>query len=183
MARKVFFSFHYEKDNWRVSQVRNNWVTKGKANSFLDKAEWESIKKNGEGQIKNWINKQLKGTSITVVLIGTQTATRKWVNYEIEQSLANRNALLGIYIHNLKDRFGKTQSTKGKNPFRNWCIAKDSNGKKYIIKVSEYKNNSGIFGKYKSANYLSVDTYNWKLNDGYNNISKWIEKAIKNKKW
>ena len=24
MARKVFFSFHYERDAWRVAQVRNS---------------------------------------------------------------------------------------------------------------------------------------------------------------
>jgi len=28
MARKVFFSFHYERDIWRASIVRNSWVTK-----------------------------------------------------------------------------------------------------------------------------------------------------------
>lgn len=29
MARKVFFSFHYQPDNWRVSQVRNIGVIEG----------------------------------------------------------------------------------------------------------------------------------------------------------
>jgi len=28
MARRVFFSFHYERDNWRAGQARNSWVTK-----------------------------------------------------------------------------------------------------------------------------------------------------------
>lgn len=28
MARRVFFSFHYERDIWRANQVRNRWITK-----------------------------------------------------------------------------------------------------------------------------------------------------------
>ena len=27
-ARRVFFSFHYQRDIWRVNQVRNHWVAK-----------------------------------------------------------------------------------------------------------------------------------------------------------
>lgn len=180
--RKVFFSFHYERDNWRVSQVRNTWVTKGKADSFLDKAQWEKIKRSGKHSIEDWIKKQMKDTSITIVLIGESTSSRDWVNYEIEQSVLKGNALLGIYIHNIKDREGK-KSYKGKNPFKNWCIAEDRNGKKFILRVSEYQKNTGIFGKYTNGKYLNVKTYDWKLNDGYNNISSWVEQAIKNKKW
>ena len=29
MARKVFFSFHYERDVRRIVQVRNSWVCSG----------------------------------------------------------------------------------------------------------------------------------------------------------
>ena len=52
---------------------------------------------------------------------------------------------------------------------------------KNILTISEYQSSS----KYRDGNYLSsfVDTYNWKLDDGYNNIEKWIEKSIKDKKW
>jgi hypothetical protein len=37
------------------------------------------------------------------------------VGYEIERSIARGNGLLGIYIHNMKDKNGKT-STKGDVP-------------------------------------------------------------------
>ncbi len=39
MARRVFFSFHYERDVWRAGQVRNSWVTKDREEAgFWDAA-------------------------------------------------------------------------------------------------------------------------------------------------
>lgn len=53
MARKVFFSFHYERDVRRVVQIRNSWVVRpgGEAQPFYDKAEFEEAKRrSGAGQ-------------------------------------------------------------------------------------------------------------------------------------
>jgi hypothetical protein len=88
MATRVFFSFHYERDIWRASQIRNSWVTKPdrEAAGFWDAAAWEEVKKKGEEAIKRWIDKQLGGTSVTVVFIGAETSERKYVQYEINQS-------------------------------------------------------------------------------------------------
>ncbi|HDH91400.1 MAG TPA: TIR-like domain-containing protein, partial [Candidatus Aenigmarchaeota archaeon] len=85
MARKVFFSFYYERDVWRAMVVRNSWVTKPdrEAAGFIDVAEFEKLKRQGDLAIKRWINSQLKGTSVTVVLIGAETFMRRWVRYEI----------------------------------------------------------------------------------------------------
>src|SRR4051812_47121167 len=87
MARKVFFSFHYERDVRRVVQVRNSWVIRpeGKTQPFYDKAEFEEAKKRAGG-IEQWIEGQLKGTSVTVVLFGAETYERKWVQHEIKRS-------------------------------------------------------------------------------------------------
>jgi hypothetical protein len=117
MARRTFFSFHHGRDNWRVGQVRNSWVV-GKdreAAGFWDAAEWERVKLQTPDKIRKWIDEQLVGTSVTVVLIGNETSTRPYVKYEIEQSIAKGNGLLGVYIHNMKDVEGKTD-TKGSNP-------------------------------------------------------------------
>jgi len=40
---------------------------------------------------------------VTVVQIGTDTAGKKWIKYEIESSHKKGNGMLGIYIHNIKD--------------------------------------------------------------------------------
>ncbi len=118
MARRVFFSFHYERDIWRASQVRKSWVTKPDRESagFWDAASWEEVKKKGEDAVKRWIRDQLDGTSVTAVLIGTETASRPYVQYEIDQSWAKNNGLFGIYVHNMKDANSKVD-VKGSDPF------------------------------------------------------------------
>ncbi len=159
MARRAFFSFHYKNDVWRANQVRNSWVTKDskEAAGFIDSAEFEKIKKEGDESIKKWIDKQLEGTSVTVVLIGSDTNNRPYVKWELKKSYSKGNGMLGIYIHNLKDSDGKT-STKGSNMFGE--IGTDSNGK----------------AVYFSDTY---QCYDWVDDDGYNNMGKWIEKAAK----
>lgn len=158
MARKTFFSFHYAPDCWRASQIKNSWVTQDrKSAGFFNSVEWEEVKKKQDSEIEKWIDNQLVGTSVTVVLIGSTTAGRKWINYEITSSHKKGNGLLGIYVHNQKNSKGLT-STKGKNPFEDWSITR--NGQKVLL--------SSIY-----------PTYDWVNNDGYTNMGTWIEEAAK----
>jgi len=116
MAHRAFFSFHYEKDVWRAGVVRNSDVTKNDVDAeWIDGSIWEEAKKQGDAAVRSLIDGALVGTSVTVVLIGSETASRKWVQYEIEQSVGRGNGLLGIYIHNIKDKDGLT-ATRGENP-------------------------------------------------------------------
>lgn len=116
MARKVFFSFHYARDHWRAGQVRNsNVISNYEQNPFYDSADWETIKKKGDQAVKDWIEDQLKGTSVTVVLIGKETANRKWVKYEIKRSIELGKGLIGIDISKIKDQNEDTDSA-GVNP-------------------------------------------------------------------
>jgi len=160
MARRAFFSFHYERDVWRASRVRNSWVTKDDRESagFWDAAAWEEVKKKGDDAIKRWIDRQLDGTSVTVVLIGAETSKRPYVQYEIKQSIKKGNGLLGIKIHNMKDQESKTD-TAGSNPLDQ-------------VKVQN------AYGSLVAASSV-YDTYDWVYSDGYNNIGKWIDDAAK----
>ena len=116
VARKVFFSFHYGRDISRANVVRNSWVTKDKGTAgFLDASLWEEAKTKGDAAIKRLIDDQMVGTTVTAVLIGSQTSERAYVQYEINKSIERGNGLLGIYIHNIKDLSGKVAS-KGLNP-------------------------------------------------------------------
>ncbi|MFH1653356.1 MAG: TIR domain-containing protein [Pseudomonadota bacterium] len=116
MARKVFFSFKY-KDVSRAMVVRNSWVTQEReAAGFVDAASFEAIKRKGDVAIKGWINKQLEGTSVTVVLVGEKTCNSRWVKYEISQSIKRGNGLLGIDISKIKDLQGKTSERCGRIP-------------------------------------------------------------------
>jgi hypothetical protein len=97
--------------------VRNSWVTQGKeAAGFIDSAEFEKIKQQGDPAIRNWIDKQLEGTSVTVVLVGEKTCSSRWVKYEIEESIKRGNGLLGIDISKIKDLQGNTSERCGQIP-------------------------------------------------------------------
>ena len=109
MARRVFFSFHYQRDLWRVNVVRNSGTIAGvSAAGFNDASLWEEAKKKGDDAIKRLIDTGLMDTTVTVVLIGAETANRKYVSYEIEQSIARRNGIFGIRINNIKGSNGST---------------------------------------------------------------------------
>ncbi len=113
MARRVFFSFKYE-DVSRAMVVRNSWVTQGKeAAGFIDAADFEAIKRRGDAAIQNWIDNQLKGTSVTVVLVGEETCGSRWVKYEIEKSEELGHGLLGIDVSKIKDFDGNTSERCG----------------------------------------------------------------------
>lgn len=116
MARRVFFSFKYE-DVSRAMVVRNSWVTQGKeAAGFIDSADFEKIKRQGDQAIKNWIDNQLIGTSVTVVLVGEKTCASRWVKYEIDKSIERGNGLLGIDVSKIKDLRGNTSERCGQIP-------------------------------------------------------------------
>jgi len=159
MTRRAFFSFHYQRDIWRVNQVRKSWVVQAGIQEAIwyDASLWERTKLRGDNALQQLIDDGLTNTSVTVVLIGAKTSQRRWVNYEIQESYSRRKGLLGIYIHNLKDINGKTDF-KGLNPFD--CI--------YIENT-------------KPKIYLSqlYKTYNWLTDDGYRNIGAWIEVAAR----
>ncbi len=158
MARRVFFSFHYERDAWRAGQVRNSWVTKDRESAgFWDAGAWEEVKKKTEAAIEKWISDQLLGTSVTAVLIGAETSTRQYVGYEIKQSYTRGNGMIGIYIHNMKDVNGRTD-IRGVNPLANWHV--EQNGRTIYL--------SDLY-----------PTYDWVNDQGYANLGNWIEAAAK----
>lgn len=116
MARSVFFSFKY-LDVSRAMVVRNSWVTQGKeAAGFIDSAKFEKLKKEGKAAVQNWIDNQLKGTSVTVVLVAAKTCTSQYVKYEIEESIKRGNGLLGIDVSKIEDLQGKTSERCGRIP-------------------------------------------------------------------
>lgn len=110
MARRVFFSFHY-KYVWKVNQIRSMTNVIGTAAAgFQDASLWEEAKKKGDKTIKPMIDKALQNTSVTVVCVTYGTTNRKYINYEIDQSLARGNGLVAVQIHHLKDQNGETGS-------------------------------------------------------------------------
>jgi hypothetical protein len=162
MVRRVFFSYHFQEDAWRANQVRNSWVTEPvrEAAGFFDAADQEEIKRDSNEAIKRWIDEQLRGTTVTAVLIGEETAKREFVQYEIEKSFKRGNALLGIRIHDLKNRQRK-EGWEGSNPLKDYA---------FEIKSGE-KRLSDVY-----------PTYDWSHDNGRENIGEWVEDAVEAKR-
>ncbi|MDX1992637.1 MAG: TIR domain-containing protein [bacterium] len=157
MARRAFYSFHYDADNWRASQVRNMGIVEG--NQTISDNDWESVKRGGDAAIEKWILGQLKGRSCTIVLVGQQTAGRKWITYEIEKSWNAKMGLVGIRIHRLKDKNGFT-SMSGGNPFD--FVTLGDQALSSIVKL------------YDPPYFTSTDSYNYIKK----NLENWVEEAI-----
>lgn len=153
MARKVFFSFHYA-DILLVSQIRNSWRIRPGADTqpFHDRAEWERVKRQSPNTIKTWIDNQLKGSSVTVVLVGADTSNRPWVKYEIESSIAQKKGIIFIDL-------GGMTTTQG-YAYRSGALPSSRILTRTGQPLSRY-----------------YRTYNWVRGGGYYNMETWIEDA------
>lgn len=145
MARRAFYSFHYKPDYWRVGTVRNIGSIEG--NRPATDNDWEAVKKGGDTAIKKWIAKQMKNRSCAVVLVGSTTANRKWINYEITEAWNDHMGVVGIRIHGLKDKYGNT-SIKGANPFD-------------YVHFKSGKPLSSVVKCYNPAGRTSKERYDW----------------------
>jgi len=119
--------------------------------------DWESIKQGGDRAIRKWIEGQLYGRSCTIVLVGTKTAKRKWIDHEIIESWERGMGVVGIRIHGLKNLNGNISGT-GPNPFSH--IGYGTSGTKL----------SSIVKCYNPQGTNSKARYAW--------IKKYIEAAV-----
>ena len=157
--RKVFYSFHYDKDVMRVSQVKQMGKLTG--DEPVSPNKWEEIKRNGDNSIREWIDNSLNSCSCLVVLIGEETANRRWVKYEIERAWQLNKGVVGIYIHNLKDPKNGC-CKKGENPFEKIFVSEGFYGKKLLSEIVRCYDPLSIYA------YMDIQ----------NNIEKLVEEAI-----
>lgn len=197
MAKKVFFSFHYQDViDFRANVVRrhNQLQESNQEAGYFDKSIWEDAKKTSSLALKRLINTALNGTSITCVLIGSETYQRQWVIYEIFRSIYKGNKLLGIHINSIKGKDGNTK-VKGRNSFDYTGIYFSEDGLSYAFIT--FSNNEWIFWdeidstRYHKNDIICADwakknakkilplstffkTYDWVSDNGYNNFKNWI---------
>ncbi len=191
MAKRVFFSFHYQDViDFRANVVRNHWRLKPdrESSGFFDASVWETAKKTSDLAVKRLINKAVENTSVTCVLIGTDTLNRRWVTYEIFKSVAKGNNIIAVHINSIKDKNGKTKA-KGNNPLYYLGYKYSTDGKK--ISFHDYIENEWVeYNDMEGYSVKQVDeihrnkifrlsndhpVYDWIEDDGYNNFATWVE--------
>jgi hypothetical protein len=190
MAKRVYFAFDYEDvSDFRANVVRNHNFTGGVEKSgYFDASIWEEAKKKDPAALKRLIDAELEYTSVTAVLIGSETWSRRWVRYEIFKSVERGNAVFGIHINNILDKNRQTK-TLGPNPFANLGVIVDSDGKR--AKPTEWKSTQFIpytdlqtFVIAEQAAELRrrhwplsrwLRTYDWVNDSGFRNFNSWIK--------
>lgn len=159
MARRIFYSFHWDLDKERVAQVRNMGVVEG--SPIASDNDWESIKRGGDKAVQAWIDNQMKGTSCCVVLIGSATAGRKWVTYEVENAWRQGKGVVGVHIYELKNLRGE-KSSKGANPLDYGFTSSGSRVSNYAKSYDPpYTDSKAVYGHI------------------YSNLDSWIDEAIR----
>jgi len=193
MSRRTFFCFHYKRDVHRAHVVRNSWVTKPDREDagFFDSSVFESKQRTSDDALKRFLNEGLVGSSVTCVLIGNETAWRRWVRYELLRSFVEGKGLLGISIHSIA-RFNEGPDNQGPNPFallgfeirdqtlyfkewdgqtRQWIWSPDLWG----MPVADVRYDLRRLTDTTFDQLFPV--YDWSAGDGYNNIGRWVKAA------
>ena len=194
MARRTFFSFHYVPDVWRAMNVRNSWVVRPKdadeqAPGFFDGSVFEAKKRESDTALKNFLRDGLQRTSVTCVLTGSDTWSRRWVRYEIARSVVRGNGLLTVDIHAIGNRQGET-SARGADPLAQMGVYRTDSG----ILLAEWKGGEWVrYEDYKlfipekdlwfpapttkSVTQLSshCSRYDFVADRGRQNLGAWIE--------
>jgi hypothetical protein len=160
--RQVFYSFHYDNDVFRVQQIRNIGALEG--NEPVSANQWEEVKRGGDAAIQKWIDTTISSRSCVVVLIGTDTSKRKWVDYEIRKGWNDGKGVFGIYIDDLIDPryvnngpyYGRCM--RGLNPFDSITL---NSGNRLSSQVKCY-----VPPQQDAYKYIA------------DNIGNWIETAI-----
>ena len=193
MARQVFFSFDYQDvADFRANVVRKHWVTKldRQDAGFLDASLWEDAQRRGDLAVKRLINSAINGTSVTCVLIGSQTYERRWVRYEILRSLKKGNSIFAVHINSILGKDSLTKSL-GPNPLSYLGITFSDSGLTATVHEivndywQEYREIDGraawriapaaIRFRGQGFNLEALfPTYDWVADDGYNNFSDWV---------
>jgi len=190
MAKKVYFAFHYQDvKDFRANVVRKHNFTKGVEDAgYYDYSIWEESKKKGDVALKRMINAELEGTSVTAVLVGSETYARRWVKYEIMKSAQRGNRVLGIHINSIAGKDSQTKAL-GPNPFEylGLEISADGlrgspivwNGQQWVYFPDleaygfEQPQPAHNRGKLLQLSHW-FRTYDWIADNGYENFSTWV---------
>jgi hypothetical protein len=195
MARRVFFSFHYQPDLYRVNVIRNSPLTHDldSSDSFFDGALWEKAKSTSTQSLQQLIREGMKGCSVVCVLAGAMTWSRPWVRYEIARAIIEGKGVVTVHIGGILCMKSQQTSARGQNPLAFMGVGRPNSDNKYYL----CENFNGSWRWYPDYTLavappaflpligpgkllpLSNGTreYDYALQNGYSNLPGWIEDA------
>jgi hypothetical protein len=166
-------------------------VTQGEREDagFFDSSVFEAAERESVDALKRFLREGLKNTTVTCVLVGTETTLRRWVRYEIFRSFIRGNGLLAIRIHTIPG-FNKTTTTAGSDPFAALAFTVDGDQirfKEYMTGGWQPARDVGsmllsdvaydLGGRTNHTLSCLFPIYEWDTDDGFNNLGEWIDDA------
>lgn len=194
MARRVFFSFHYQPDVNRANVVKNAWMGRDREDAgFFNSSVVEATKRTSDEALKRFLREGMNGSSVVCILTGAQTAQRRWVRYETLMALRDNRGLVEVAIHNIRCMRTQTGCLAGTSilsqlgywflgekvhfaelsPTNQWVASADVPS----LPASEFRWNT------RTANVVPLSTlfhrHEWVAGNGYASLGGWVETAAR----
>ncbi|MNU46041.1 hypothetical protein D3C71_348950 [compost metagenome] len=100
----IFIS-HYGKDDAHVQSLKSRLKGEGYnvRNFSIDSTKHKDGRKPSDAVIQRLLDIRIKNSGTFICLIGPDTHSRKWVNYEIRKAHQEGKRIVGIYTHGNKE--------------------------------------------------------------------------------
>ena len=121
VARNVFLSF-VEEDLNLANLFRGQARNANNDLEFRDYSVKEPFNSTNAEYIKQQIRNLIDNVSVTLCLIGYNTHTSNWVNWEIETSALNLKGLVGVRLHSSQSDIPPSALGKYNGRVVNWDI-------------------------------------------------------------
>lgn len=97
IKRKVFISYHHEREQFWFNHFSNTFSEDYEV--FQDQSLDDEVESEDLQYVNRVIREDyIKGSSITIVLCGSETGKRRFIDWELHSTLHHEHALLGILI-------------------------------------------------------------------------------------
>ena len=187
----------------RVNVVRNAWkvvrpdsLLAGR--TFYDSSLWERRQIEDPETVKRVIREGVGYTSAVCVLVGTETATRRWVRYEIARAVIDKRGLLAVHLNGIRHHQFLVQHVRGSNALAQMAVGKVQPYNALLppvyylfeytpqgwVRYQDYTNPVSLpaYLPDPRPGYvmpLAAGTAEWDYvgNDGSKNIGVWIDRA------
>lgn len=121
----------------------------------LPAQDWEQVKRRGDKAVEEWIDNQMNHKQAVIVMIGAETASRKFVRYEIQRAWHIKKPLLGVRIHGLKNSAGSPDHP-GENPFAQFGFSDSNRTYAYYVPVYDPADYTGRFAPTSNDIYAAI---------------------------
>jgi hypothetical protein len=191
MTTRVFFCYDPEdlKDQ-RVETVRQCWLSRAgcEDSGIFEGEDLKGFTISGDAAVKQMIVANLEHTSVTCVVIGASTYSRRWVRYAIVESVQRGNRLVGVHVNGIPDRSRRTRPA-GRNPLDHLALSFAADGGS--VKVQQYMNGDWVpfpdnpgwplsrpVSEQRRGRSLMLSSmfrsYDWAKDDGPANLHQWL---------